>query len=126
VHGFASSTKDNWVATGWVRDLLRAGYRVIGSTSAATARATSRTTRATTPSVQLAGDVETVLDTYLVDEALYVGYPRRPRRVGGRAGHRRAHPARHPGRRARRHPLARLDIDQVRAFVEDGTPSPTR
>ena len=30
VHGFASSTKDNWVATGWVRDLLRAGYRVIG------------------------------------------------------------------------------------------------
>ena len=30
VHGFASSTRDNWVATGWVRDLLRAGYRVIG------------------------------------------------------------------------------------------------
>ena len=27
VHGFASSTKDNWVATGWVRDLLREASR---------------------------------------------------------------------------------------------------
>ena len=29
VHGFASSARDNWVNTGWVRDLLRAGYRVL-------------------------------------------------------------------------------------------------
>ena len=29
VHGFASSTKDNWVATGWVRDLTAAGFRVL-------------------------------------------------------------------------------------------------
>ena len=30
VHGFASSCRDNWVATGWVRDLTRAGFSVLG------------------------------------------------------------------------------------------------
>ena len=30
VHGFASSCRDNWVSTGWVRDLTRAGFRVLG------------------------------------------------------------------------------------------------
>ena len=30
VHGFSSSCRDNWVNTGWVRDLTRAGFRVLG------------------------------------------------------------------------------------------------
>ena len=30
MHGFASSCRDNWVSTGWVRDLTRAGFRVLG------------------------------------------------------------------------------------------------
>lgn len=29
IHGFASNTATNWVATGWMRDLADAGYRVI-------------------------------------------------------------------------------------------------
>ncbi len=29
IHGFASNTQTNWVDTGWVRELTRAGYRVI-------------------------------------------------------------------------------------------------
>ncbi len=29
IHGFASNTSTNWVATGWVRTLTDAGYRVI-------------------------------------------------------------------------------------------------
>ena len=29
VHGFASSTRDNWVNTGWVRDLTSDGFRVL-------------------------------------------------------------------------------------------------
>jgi pimeloyl-ACP methyl ester carboxylesterase len=29
VHGFSSSAADNWVVTGWVRDLQRAGLRVL-------------------------------------------------------------------------------------------------
>ena len=31
VHGFASSALGNWNLTGWVRDLLRAGYHVIAT-----------------------------------------------------------------------------------------------
>ena len=29
VHGFASSTRDNWALTGWTRMLEHAGYRVL-------------------------------------------------------------------------------------------------
>lgn len=29
IHGFASNVATNWVATGWVRDLKQAGYRVV-------------------------------------------------------------------------------------------------
>lgn len=123
VHGFASSTRDNWVNTGWVRDLQRAGFRVLAldqrghGASDKPHEARDYTLR------QLAGDVEAVLDTYLVDEARYVGYslgarvgwevlqdiaPRIPRAVLGGVPD--------------GIPLARLDLDQVRAYAEDGTP----
>lgn len=123
VHGFASSTKDNWVATGWVRDLLRAGFRVIGLDQ----RGHGASDKPHDPRAydlrQLAGDVETVLDTYLVDEARYLGYslgarvgweviqdiaPRIPRAVLGGVPD--------------GIPLERLDLDQAKAFVEHGTP----
>lgn len=123
VHGFASSTKDNWVATGWVRDLLRAGYRVIGLDQRGHG-ASDKPHEASDYSLsQLAGDVETVLDTYLVDEAFYVGYslgarvgwevvqdvaPRIPRAILGGVPD--------------GIPLARLDIEQVRAYAEEGIP----
>lgn len=29
IHGFASNTATNWGATGWIRDLVRGGYRVV-------------------------------------------------------------------------------------------------
>lgn len=29
IHGFASSSQVNWIDTGWVRELTRAGYRVV-------------------------------------------------------------------------------------------------
>lgn len=123
VHGFASSTKDNWVATGWVRDLLRAGYRVIGLDQRGHGASDKPHDSHDYDLRQLAGDVETVLDTYLVDDALYVGYslgarvgweviqdiaPRIPRAILGGVPD--------------GIPLARLDIDQVRAYVDDGMP----
>ena len=123
VHGFASSTKDNWVATGWVRDLLRAGYRVIGLDQRGHGASDKPHDLHDYDLRQLAGDVETVLDTYLVDDALYVGYslgarvgweviqdiaPRIPRAILGGVPD--------------GIPLARLDIDQVRAYVDDGMP----
>lgn len=123
VHGFASSTKDNWVATGWVRDLLRAGYRVIGLDQRGHGASDKPHDSHDYDLRQLAGDVETVLDIYFVDDALYVGYslgarvgweviqdiaPRIPRAILGGVPD--------------GIPLARLDIDQVRAYVDDGMP----
>ena len=123
VHGFASSTKDNWVATGWVRDLLRAGYRVIGLDQRGHGASDKPHDSHDYDLRQLAGDVETVLDTSLVDDALYVGYslgarvgweviqdiaPRIPRAILGGVPD--------------GIPLARLDIDQVRAYVDEGMP----
>lgn len=123
VHGFASSTKDNWVATGWVRDLLRAGYRVIGLDQRGHGASDKPHNPRDYDLRQLAGDVETVLDTYLVDEAFYVGYS-----LGARVGWEVVQDvsARIPravlGGVPDGIPLARLNIDQVRALVENGTP----
>jgi pimeloyl-ACP methyl ester carboxylesterase len=123
VHGFASSTRDNWVSTGWVRDLLRAGYRVLGVDQ----RGHGASDKPHDPHDYdvrlLATDVEAVLDTYLVDEAFYVGYS-----LGARVGWEVARDL--PGRIQRvvlggvpdGVPLARLDIDQARAYVDHGVP----
>lgn len=123
VHGFASNTRDNWVLTGWVRMLERAGYRVLGidqrghGLSDKPHDADGYTVRT------LASDIEQVLDTFLLDEALYVGYS-----LGARVGWQ---VARDLGDRIPRAvlggvpdgtPLARLDIDQVRQYIADGTP----
>lgn len=123
VHGFASSTKDNWVATGWVRDLTAAGYRVLALDQRGHGASDKPHASSAYDMRQLAGDVETMLDTYLVDEAFYVGYslgarvgwevvqdiaPRVPRAVLGGVPD--------------GIPLARLDIAQVRALIADGTP----
>jgi pimeloyl-ACP methyl ester carboxylesterase len=123
VHGFASSTRDNWVLTGWVRMLERAGYFVLGidqrghGLSDKPHEADDYTIRT------LATDVETVLDTYLVEEARYVGYS-----LGARVGWEVAQdledriPRVVLGGVPEGIPLARLDIEQVRAYIADGTP----
>ncbi|WP_447947500.1 alpha/beta fold hydrolase [Microbacterium lacticum] len=123
VHGFASSTKDNWVATGWVRDLLRAGYRVIGLDQRGHGASDKPHEPGDYSIRQLAGDVESVLDTYLVDDARYVGYS-----LGARVGWEVVQdiPVRIPravlGGVPDGIPLARLDMDQVVALIERGTP----
>ncbi|MFT4213335.1 MAG: alpha/beta fold hydrolase [Microbacterium sp.] len=123
VHGFASSTKDNWVATGWVRDLLRAGFHVICIDQRGHGHSEKPLGAHDYDMRQFASDVETVLDTYLVDEALYVGYS-----LGARVGWEVAQNI--AGRIPRvvlggvpdGIPLQRLNLDQVRALVTDGTP----
>jgi len=123
VHGFASSTRDNWVMTGWVRDLTRAGYRVLGIDQRGHGASDKPHDPAAYDLRILAADIEAVLDTHLVDTAHYVGYS-----LGARVGWEVVQdiPA-----RIRRVvlggvpdgiPLARLDIAQARAYVEDGTP----
>lgn len=122
-HGFASSTRDTWVLTGWARMLEREGYRVLGidlrghGASEKPHDAAGYTVR------NLASDVETVLDTFLIDEAFYIGYS-----LGARVGW---EVARDLGDRVPRAvlggvpdgiPLAQLDIEQVRRYIADGTP----
>src|SRR5689334_10945099 len=81
VHGFASSARDNWVNTGWVRDLTAAGYRVL----AVDLRGHGASDKPHDPAAYkprlLAADLELVLDTYLVDRAALVGYS-----LGARVG----------------------------------------
>lgn len=123
VHGFASNARDNWVLTGWVRKLTRAGYRVL----AIDQRGHGLSDKPHEPDAYairtLAADVETVMDQYLVEDAFYVGYS-----LGARVGW---EVVRDLPQRINRAvlggvpdgiPLERLDIEQVRAFIEDGVP----
>ena len=123
VHGFASSCRDNWVETGWVRMLTSARYRVIGvdqrghgaSDKPQDARAYSMSA--------FVGDLIAVLDTYLVDAVRYVGYS-----LGARVGWQLAVDApEHVGRAVLGgipdgRPLGRLRIEQARAYAEEGIP----
>lgn len=123
VHGFASNARDNWVLTGWVRELTRSGYRVL----ALDQRGHGLSEKPHQPEDYrirtLATDVESVMDAYLVDDAFYIGYS-----LGARVGWEVVREL--PQRIGRAVlggvpdgiPLARLDIDQVRAYIEDGTP----
>ncbi len=123
VHGFASNARDNWVLTGWVRDLTRAGYRVLALDQRGHGLSQKPHLPADYAIRTLATDVEAVMDAYLVDDALYVGYS-----LGARVGWEVVRDL--PQRIGRAVlggvpdgiPLARLNLDQVRAFVADGTP----
>jgi len=123
VHGFASNARDNWVLTGWVRDLTRAGYRVLALDQRGHGLSEKPHESAAYGIRTLATDVESVMDTYLVDDAFYVGYS-----LGARVGWEVVRDLPHRIGRAVLGgvpdgvPLARLDLEQVRAFLADGTP----
>jgi pimeloyl-ACP methyl ester carboxylesterase len=123
VHGFASSGLLNWRNSGWIRDLLRAEYRVI----AIDQRGHGLSDKPHSPDAYtidlLVADVQGVLDTYMLDEVDYVGYS-----LGARVGWRTAVQA---SERIRRlvlggipdgDPLTRFQVDEARAFIADGTP----
>lgn len=123
VHGFASSAVANFHLTGWTRDAVRAGYRVI----AVDQRGHGRSDKPHDPSSYtmrtLVDDVLAVLDAYVLDEVHYLGYS-----LGARVGWHLTHA--HPERiRAAvlggipdGDPLKRVRIDQARAYSDHGTP----
>ena len=123
VHGFASSALVNWHDTGWTRDLTRAGFRVI----ALDQRGHGASDKPHDPQAysmeQLVSDLLIVMDTYLIDEAVYAGYS-----LGARVGWQASLDLR--GRITRAvlggipdgQPLTRLRTDQARAFIADGSP----
>jgi pimeloyl-ACP methyl ester carboxylesterase len=122
VHGFASSAYANWVATGWVRELDRAGYRVLALDQRGHGRSGKPHLAADYSMDLLVADVETVLSTYLVDEAVYVGYS-----LGARVGWHACLHGDHTITRAVLGgipdglPLTRFRVDQARAHLERGT-----
>lgn len=121
VHGFASNARDNWVSTGWVRELTRAGYRVLALDQRGHGSSDRPHDSAAYAIRTLAADVETIMDVYLVEEASYVGYS-----LGARVGWEVVRDLPHRITRAVLGgvpdgiPLERLDIDEVRAYVERG------
>lgn len=123
VHGFASSTADTWLHTGWVRMLQAEGFRIIGIDQRGHGASQKPHDAAGYAVRNLARDIEAVLDTFLVDDALYAGYS-----LGARVGWQVLQDL---GDRIPRAvlggvpdgiPLDRLDIEQVRRYAADGTP----
>lgn len=121
VHGFASSCRDNWVSTGWVRDLTRAGFRVIGVDQRGHGESDKPHDHRAYSMSALVDDLIAILDTYLLSTVHYVGYS-----LGARVGWQLAvdHPE-HVDRAVLGGipdgtPLARLDLTQARAYAEDG------
>lgn len=123
VHGFASGAVLNWHASGWTRDLVRAGYRVLAFDQ----RGHGASAKPRDPGAYsmdlLVADVTTVIDTYLLDEVAFLGYS-----LGARVGWHTA--GRLPDRITRAvfggipdaDPMRRVRVDQAKAYLADGTP----
>ena len=121
VHGFASSAIANWHATGWTRDLTRAGFHVIGIDQRGHGASDKPDSAHAYTMELLVADVEAVLDAYLLTEVRYVGYS-----LGARVGWQAA---RELGVRITRavlggipdgDPLKRFQIADARAHLESG------
>jgi pimeloyl-ACP methyl ester carboxylesterase len=123
VHGFASSASVNWYATGWVRELVRAGRRVLSFDQRGHGASGKPHDPRAYSMATLVADVQAVLDTHLADGVAYVGYS-----LGARVGWHTALAAPHLVERAvfggipDGDPLTRFRVDAARAFVADGTP----
>lgn len=123
VHGFASHAIANWNATGWVRELGRAGYRVIAFDQRGHGRSDKPHEPGAYSMPLLVADVMTVLDTYLVDDVAFVGYS-----LGARVGWHSSLDYPHLINRAvlggipDGDPLTRFRVDQAKQFLADGTP----
>ena len=123
VHGFASSAILNFMRTGWTRDLTRAGFHVIGVDQRGHGASDKPHDPAFYNLDRLVHDILNVLDTYLIDEAHYVGYS-----LGARVGWQVALDA--PDRITRAvlggipdgEPLTRFRTDQALDFLDTGAP----
>lgn len=123
VHGFASGAIANWFATGWVRDLTRAGHRVVAIDQRGHGASDKPLAASEYSMLALVADVLTVLDTYLIDEVAFVGYS-----LGARVGWQAALDLPHRISRAvlggipDGDPLTRFRVDQARDHLESTTP----
>lgn len=112
IHGFASNTQANWVDTGWVRELTRAGYRVISIDNRGHGRSAKPHDPALYGAPIMAEDARRLLDHLGLPRADVMGYS-----MGARitAFLTMAHPA-----RVRSAVFAGLGINMVRGMAGTG------
>jgi pimeloyl-ACP methyl ester carboxylesterase len=112
IHGFASNTQANWVDTGWVRELTRAGYRVVSIDNRGHGRSAKPHDPALYGAPLMAEDARRLLDHLDIARADVMGYS-----MGARitAFLTMAHPA-----RVRSAVFAGLGINMVRGMAGTG------
>jgi pimeloyl-ACP methyl ester carboxylesterase len=122
VHGFASSGLANWNATGWTRDLTRAGFHLVVFDQRGHGASDKPHDPASYSMELLVGDLLQVLDTYMLDDVSFVGYS-----LGARVGWQAARELPERIREAvlggipDGDPLKRFQIADARAHIENGT-----
>lgn len=122
VHGFASSAVANWLDTGWVRDVTRAGYRILAFDQRGHGASGKPHSPASYSIGILSEDVRAVLDAYGLERVRYIGYS-----LGARVGWQAAHAMERRITRAvlggipSGDPLRRFRLDHARDFIARGT-----
>lgn len=74
IHGFASHIEMNWIATGWVRDLLAAGYRVVALDNRGHGQSAKLYDPDAYSTALMAADARRLLDHLQIARAHVVGY----------------------------------------------------
>jgi pimeloyl-ACP methyl ester carboxylesterase len=121
LHGFSSSFTVNWLNTGWVRELQRGGYRVIGMDQRGHGASTKPHEPGAYTMAALVADVQAVLDTYLLTDVSFVGYS-----LGARVGWHAAlelpvHISRAVfGGIPDGYPLTRFRVDEAKRYIAEG------
>jgi pimeloyl-ACP methyl ester carboxylesterase len=121
VHGFASGALLNFHQTGWVRDLVRAGFHVIALDQRGHGLSSKPHAAAEYTMEKLVNDLLSVMDAYMVNEACFLGYS-----LGARVGWHAALEL--PDRITRAvlggipdgEPLTRFRVDEARAHIATG------
>lgn len=122
LHGFSSSAADNWVATAWVRDLTRAGLRVVAYDQRGHGASGTPHEPSAYAMPQLVADLESVIDTWLLDDVALLGYS-----LGARVGWFGAIELPHRVTRAvlgglSEGDLSAFDLAAARRHARDGSP----
>ncbi len=123
VHGFSSSATANWVATGWTRDLVRAGFRVIAYDQRGHGASGKPHEPGAYSMELLVGNAEAVIDAYLLDEVGFLGYS-----LGARVGWHTALAVPQHVERAvlggipDGDPLTRFQLERAHRYLETGEP----
>ncbi|MBF0672960.1 MAG: alpha/beta hydrolase [Salinibacterium sp.] len=123
LHGFASSAIANWRSTGWVRDLSRAGHRILALDQRGHGESDAPHDPAFYSMDRFARDVATVVEEYGLPDVALLGYS-----LGARVSWLTASKFPHLVRRAvlgglpSGDPLERFDLAAARDLVRLGRP----